>query len=165
MVNPYQPCVFVYRHLPSHCEEVLIVKIAWISGASLPLKGGVGEHETRCATVNCSYRCAPRKRLHDGAKLWLETRGCVVQNVLLVTGCDRSRLASAGERTTADSRGHDDLLPVKLQLTQSFVVDEKESFVLDDGTANRHPVLPHPEGRDIGVSVDVKVVEIPCIEN
>src|SRR5579872_2944465 len=112
MVNPYQPGVFVYRRLPSHREEILIVEIAWIGGASLPLKGGVGENKTRCATVNCSYRCAPGKRLHDRAELWPETTGCVVQNVLLVAGCDRSRLAGAGKRTTAHSRGHDDLLPV-----------------------------------------------------
>ena len=47
VVNPYQPGIFVYRRLPSDREQVLIVEIAWIGGASLPLKGGVGEHEPR----------------------------------------------------------------------------------------------------------------------
>src|SRR5262249_28381647 len=108
-------------------------------------------NEPGFAAIDRPSRRAPRIGLHDIAHL---RRG--VQHLLL----ERKRL-SRGD----DARRHSELLSDRLQLSQALIADEEERFVLDDGPADRQPILPHAEWRDRWVSVEIEVVEVPRVKH
>ena len=118
----------------------------------------------RRTTIDRPNGSAPRKRLHDLADSWPEAKTLgLIQHILLIGYGDALRFPCRKTRA-ANACGNNHLLPVELQLPDSFVIDEIECLVLYDRSAKRHPVLAHPEWGDFGIAVDVEIKETAGVE-
>src|ERR1700687_3500384 len=106
-------------------------------------EGPVGKSEFGGAASDGPSRGAPGECLEDGAHL---RRRC------------QSRLLNGGRRHK-HPRGGAPVLP------QTFVVQEKEDFVLNNRATQTTSVLSGAKRGRKRVSIDVEVIEVPRIEN
>src|ERR1700691_4251608 len=155
LVNPCEPRVFVDGRLPANRYRILIIQRTWSSGTALPLERPIGNDEAWRAAIDRTDRRTPWKRSHDLAHRGPDAKALrLIQDVFLIRlGGLGQGWRQFGKIGAANSGGHNHLLPVELQLTDSFVVDEEECLVLHDWPAERHPILAHAEWGNCGVAV------------
>src|SRR5882724_10197064 len=78
----------------------------------------------------------------------------------------RAHLRRSGQRCLLDRRRrHEHPGGSAPELPQTLIIQEKEDLVLNDTTTKTHSILSVTESRNGGISINVEVVEVACIEH